>query len=91
MTWVSTSPGSDRFDNILSCHSLNPAVLRAHSALYRAIVCGDSPLTRVERGGRRVRLRRQQLPLLSRPPRRSPRPGIRGRFAGGDGRLRSLR
>ncbi|PIV81614.1 peroxidase [bacterium CG17_big_fil_post_rev_8_21_14_2_50_64_8] len=49
MTWVSTSPGSDRFDNILSCHSLNPAVLRAHIALYRAIMFGDSPLSRVER------------------------------------------
>jgi len=49
MTWVSTSPGSDRVDNILSCHSLNPAVLRAHIALYRAIMFGDSPLSRVER------------------------------------------
>jgi len=49
MTWVSTAPGSDRFDNILSCHSLNPAVLRAHIALYRAIMFGDSPLSRVER------------------------------------------
>lgn len=28
---------------------------------------------------------------VSRPPRRSPWPGVRGRFAGGDGRLRSIR
>ena len=49
MSWVSTASGSDRFDNILSCHSLNPAVMKAHIALYRAIMFGDSPLSRVER------------------------------------------
>jgi len=49
MTWVSTAPGSDRFDNILSCHSINSTAQRAHIALYRAIMFGDSPLSRVER------------------------------------------
>jgi alkylhydroperoxidase family enzyme len=49
MSWVSTASGSERFDNILSCHSLNPAAQRAHIALYRAIMFGDSPLSRVER------------------------------------------
>ena len=49
MSWVSTASGGDRFDNILSCCSLNPTVLRAHIALYRAIMFGDSPLSRVER------------------------------------------
>jgi len=49
MPWVSATAGSERFDNILSCQSLNPAAMRAHIALYRAIMFGDSPLTRVER------------------------------------------
>lgn len=49
MSWVSTAPGSDRLDNILSCHSLNSAAQRAHIALYRAIMFGESPLSRTER------------------------------------------
>lgn len=49
MTWVSTAAGSERLDAILSCHSLNPEAMRAHVALYRAIMFGESPLTRVER------------------------------------------
>ncbi len=36
-------------DNILRIHGVNPAVLKAHLALYRAIMHGDSPLTRTQR------------------------------------------
>jgi len=43
------APGSERFDNILACHSLNTDAQRAHIGLYRAIMFGDSPLSRVER------------------------------------------
>lgn len=49
MSWVDEAPGSERLDHILSCHSLNPVAQRAHIALYRAIMYGDSTLTRVER------------------------------------------
>jgi hypothetical protein len=49
VSWVCQAPGSGRFDNILSCHSLNQAVQRAHIALYRAIMFGESPLSRTER------------------------------------------
>lgn len=49
MTWVDTNPGDDRLDNILACHGLNRAAQRAHIGLYRAIMYGESPLTRAER------------------------------------------
>ena len=49
MSWVSRAPGRERLDNILACQGLNPVVQRAHIALYRAIMFGESPLTRVER------------------------------------------
>lgn len=35
--------------NILASHSLNPAALEAHLGLYRTIMFGESPLSRVER------------------------------------------
>jgi alkylhydroperoxidase family enzyme len=35
--------------NILASHSLNAAALEAHLRLYRTIMFGDSPLSRVER------------------------------------------
>jgi alkylhydroperoxidase family enzyme len=38
-----------RVYGILKLQSLNPAVLRASLDLYRAIMFGPSPLTRVER------------------------------------------
>jgi alkylhydroperoxidase family enzyme len=38
-----------RVYGILRLQSLNPAVLRASLELYRAIMFGPSPLTRVER------------------------------------------
>jgi alkylhydroperoxidase family enzyme len=49
MTWVKQDPKSDRLGNILASHSLNPDALEAHMRLYRTIMFGDSPLTRVER------------------------------------------
>ncbi|MGD9548370.1 MAG: hypothetical protein AB7V45_12605 [Candidatus Krumholzibacteriia bacterium] len=49
MSWITEAPGGGRIDNILSCHGLNPAAQRAHIALYRAIMFGDSPLSRLER------------------------------------------
>jgi len=62
-TWIETVPEAEaegelanlyrRFGspvaNILRASSLNPPVLRAHYELYRAIMYGSSPLTRVQR------------------------------------------
>ncbi len=36
-------------DNILQIHSLHPASLRAHLVLYRTLMYGESPLSRVQR------------------------------------------
>ena len=49
MSWVSSGQSSKRLDHILACHGLNPTVQRAHIALYRAIMFGESPLSRLER------------------------------------------
>ena len=49
MTWVRTHPKNRARSNILSSHSLNPSAQQAHVALYRAVMFGDSPLTRMER------------------------------------------
>lgn len=49
MTWVKTTEGSRSLAHILASHSLNPAALDAHVRLYRTIMFGESPLTRVER------------------------------------------
>ncbi len=49
MTWVRTDPAAAATANILASHSLNAAALRAHVALYRTIMFGESPLTRAER------------------------------------------
>jgi alkylhydroperoxidase family enzyme len=49
MTWVQTAPGAERMANILASHSLNEEALEAHLRLYRTIMFGDSPLSRVER------------------------------------------
>jgi alkylhydroperoxidase family enzyme len=48
MTWVRTDPAAASA-NILASHSLNAAALRAHVVLYRTIMFGESPLSRVER------------------------------------------
>ena len=49
MTWVQTGDEQEGLDHILRSHSANRPVLRAHLGLYRAIMFGDSPLSRVER------------------------------------------
>jgi hypothetical protein len=38
-------PDSGRVDNILKIHSLDPAVLKGHLALYRASMTGGGGLT----------------------------------------------
>ena len=38
-----------RIDNILRIHSLNPPSLEHHYTLYRHLMTGPSPLTRVQR------------------------------------------
>lgn len=47
--WVRRAEGTEGLDHVLACHSLNPMALRAHLALYRTIMFGESPLTRSER------------------------------------------
>ena len=49
MTWVRKGPDVGSGAHILSSHSLNAPAARAHYDLYRAIMFGESPLTRVER------------------------------------------
>ena len=36
-------------DNIIRIHGINPAVLRGHLALYRAVMHEASPLSRIQR------------------------------------------
>ncbi|MAE69341.1 MAG: peroxidase [Gemmatimonadetes bacterium] len=43
------APRGGRVAHILRCHSLNPAVLRDHLALYRTIMFARSGLSRRER------------------------------------------
>lgn len=38
-----------RVDNIMQIHSLNPASLAAHDALYRSAMAGTATLRKVER------------------------------------------
>lgn len=42
-------PDSGRVDNILKIHSLHPAGLDAHFALYRAVMQGTAALPKVDR------------------------------------------
>ena len=49
MTWVRTVDAEGSLPNVLASHTLNREVLRAHVGLYRAIMYGDSPLSRMER------------------------------------------
>lgn len=49
MTWVKTTPASAGMAHIVASHSLNPAAMEAHLGLYRAIMFGESPLSRAER------------------------------------------
>lgn len=48
MAWVSVRDDAPEA-NILASHSLNREALAAHVRLYRAIMFGESPLSRVER------------------------------------------
>lgn len=49
MTWVQIDQEAGSFDNIIMAHSLNGDAMRAHLGLYRAIMMGDSGLSRGER------------------------------------------
>jgi len=49
MAWVQHGPQGGSLPHILASHSLNAAALQGHLALYRAVMFGDSPLTRAER------------------------------------------
>ena len=49
MAWVATGDEQESLPNILKSHSANRPVLQAHLALYRAIMFGESGLTRAER------------------------------------------
>lgn len=49
MTWVETGDEQHNLDHILRSHSANRPVMRAHVTLYRAIMFGESPLSRAER------------------------------------------
>lgn len=49
MSWVGSTPDAGGLDNVLASHALNPEALRAHLALYRRVMFGDSPLGRAER------------------------------------------
>jgi alkylhydroperoxidase family enzyme len=49
MAWVTTGDEQPDLPNILKSHSANKPVLRGHLALYRAIMFGESGLTRAER------------------------------------------
>jgi alkylhydroperoxidase family enzyme len=48
MAWVKTKAKAPDAQ-ILASHSLNGPALRAHVGLYRTIMFGESPLSRVER------------------------------------------
>ena len=47
--WIETGAEPDSLDHILRSHSANRAALRGHLALYRAVMFGESPLSRSER------------------------------------------
>jgi alkylhydroperoxidase family enzyme len=49
MSWVKRAAGAESLPNILASHSLNSQALEAHQRLYRAIMFGESSLTRSER------------------------------------------
>jgi alkylhydroperoxidase family enzyme len=49
LTWADIDPAAGRMPHILASHSLNGAALRAHLALYRTIMFGESGLSRAER------------------------------------------
>lgn len=51
MAWVKHGSQGESLPHILASHSLNPKALKGHRALYRAVMFGESPLSRAEREG----------------------------------------
>jgi len=50
MAFIEYGPGAGGYeDNILRVHGVAPGAQRAHLALYRELLHGESPLTRVQR------------------------------------------
>ncbi|MCA1704814.1 MAG: carboxymuconolactone decarboxylase family protein [Actinobacteria bacterium] len=49
MTWIEHGSQGGSLPNILASHSLNPEALKGHLALYRAVMFGESPLSRAQR------------------------------------------
>ncbi len=49
MAWVSTGDEQPELAHILTSHSSNREVLKAHLGLYRAVMFGQSGLSRGER------------------------------------------
>jgi alkylhydroperoxidase family enzyme len=49
MSWVGHGSKGERLPHILASHSLNEKALEGHLSLYRAIMFGESPLSRAER------------------------------------------
>jgi alkylhydroperoxidase family enzyme len=47
--WVEIAREAATEPNVVACHSLNAAAMRAHLALYRTIMFGQSGLSRPER------------------------------------------
>jgi len=45
----SADPASGNVDHIMKIHSLNPASLVDHLHLYKTLMYGDSPLSRIQR------------------------------------------
>jgi alkylhydroperoxidase family enzyme len=49
MSWVGSTPDPGGLDNVLASHASNPKAVRAHQALYRRVMFGQSPLSRADR------------------------------------------
>lgn len=49
MSWVETGDEQQNLDHVLRSHSANREVLRAHLALYRTVMFGESSVSRTER------------------------------------------
>lgn len=45
----SADPASGNVDHIMQIHSLNPSSLLDHLHLYKTLMYGDSPLSRIQR------------------------------------------
>lgn len=49
ISYVESDEEAGRMANILRIHGINPPVLEAHLRLYRTVMSGPSPLTRLQR------------------------------------------